>query len=524
MDCSCVRHRDLPGASNLFLDLLHHPDRLQRFYRHLPPAPETYRQAAAEISLPDEHRAALVAALGQANAGNPSLEALAKPGTVAVLTGQQVGLFSGPAYTLYKALTAVKLSRELRAQGIPAVPIFWLATEDHDFAEVNHCWLFDSVHQPAKLEMRTAASGQPVGEVPLAEPPVAELREVLRGFPFGEEVSGLVAECYVPGATMGQAFGRLLGRLTERYGLLQVDPMAPAVRALAAPAIRSALESAPELTAQVLERNRELIDAGYHAQVHVEESTSFVFLLENGRRLTLRRNGREYVTNGRRFTTEELMSRAAELSPNALLRPVVQDSIMPTVAYVGGPAELAYLAQAEVIYRRVLGRMPVPLNRAGFTLLDQRSRKLMEHYRLQLNDFFHGEQALRERLALALIPPDLAATIGGAKTDAIQALERIAGALRDFDLTLVKASARSRQKIAYQLDKMERKVAREILARDGRAGEHAAYLNGLIYPHRHLQERLYSILPFLARHGLELIDQIYDNIRLDCPDHQLLVI
>ena len=141
------------------------------------------------------------------------------------------------------------------------------------------------------------------------------------------------------------------------------------------PPSRAAVEAAPELTERLLERNRELTAAGYHAQVHVEAATSLVFLLENGRRLALRRHNSEYVLNGRRLTTAELAARATELSPNALLRPVVQDAILPTAAYVGGPAELAYLAQAEVIYRRLLGRMPVPFPRSGFTLLDERSRE-----------------------------------------------------------------------------------------------------------------------------------------------------
>ena len=135
------------------------------------------------------------------------------------------------------------------------------------------------------------------------------------------------------------------------------------------------MEAAPELNARVLERNRELTGAGYHAQVHVEEQTSLVFLLENGKRLALRRHGEEYGLNGRRFTAAELMDRAAALSPNALLRPVVQDSMLPTVAYIGGPAEVAYLAQSEPIYRALLGRMPVAVPRSGFTLLDERSAK-----------------------------------------------------------------------------------------------------------------------------------------------------
>jgi bacillithiol synthase len=218
------------------------------------------------------------------------------------------------------------------------------------------------------------------------------------------------------------------------------------------------------------------------------------------------------------------MARADQLSPNALLRPVVQDSILPTVAYIGGPAELAYLAQAEVIYRKVLGRMPVPLNRAGFTLLDERSRKLMDRYKLTLADFFQGEQALRERLSLALIPPDLAGKIGSTKADTMQALDRLTQGLEAFDGNLAKLTRKSRRKIEYQLSKIEKKTAREILARESTATAHVGYLYGLIYPHRHLQERLYSILPFLAQHGFELIDTIYDNVRLDCPDHQLLVI
>jgi bacillithiol biosynthesis cysteine-adding enzyme BshC len=523
MECSCVRHTDLPGASKLFLDLLYHPDRLRSYYPNLPIDPEAYARAA-KVDLPADRRAALVEALRPANAGNPSLAELAKSDTVAVVTGQQVGLFSGPAYTIYKALTAVKQARELSARGIPAVPVFWLATEDHDFAEVNHCWVFNPAHEPVKLEMNVSAAGQPVGEVQLAAPPLDELQKCLGEFPFGNDVVSLVQECYAPGRTMGQAFGALLAKLLDRFGLLQLDPMSPAIRELAAPAIRRALEAAPELSQAVMARNKELTAAGYHAQVHVEEGTSFVFLLDNGRRITLRRQGREYVAGGRRFTTEELMARAASLSPNALLRPVVQDSILPTVAYVGGPAELAYLAQSEVIYRKVLGRMPVPLNRAGFTLIDERSRKLMERYHLSLSDFFQGEQALRERLSLALIPPELSGRIEATKGETMAALDRLTQALEAFDTNLVRLTRKSRRKIEYQLEKIEKKTAREVLARESTAAAHVGYLYNLIYPHRHLQERLYSILPFLAKHGFELIDTIYENVNLECPDHQLVVI
>jgi len=323
---------------------------------------------------------------------------------------------------------------------------------------------------------------------------------------------------------MGKAFSELLRRLLARFDILYVDPMLPAFRDLAAPALSAAVEAAPELTAAVLRRNGELAASGYHAQVHVEEHTSFVFLLENGKRLALRRSGDEYVHNSRRFTSQELMTRGASLSPNALLRPVIQDSMLPTVSYIGGPAEVAYLAQSEAIYRVLLGRMPVAMPRAGFTLLDARSAKLMERYRLPLNEFFHGGTALQERMASRLVPPALAGRMRESASAVDGAVERLRSQLAAFDPTLANALDRSARKIAYQMAKMERKTGREIMRRDEFAARDAASLSGLIFPEQHLQERLYSILPFLAKHGFDLLGMVYDSIELECSDHRVMVL
>lgn len=524
MECTCIRHTDLPHTSRLFADLVYHPDRVRRFYPLLPHDPDVYRTAAAQIQLSAERRATLVSVLLQQNGPSPSLDLLAQPGTVAVVTGQQVGLFSGPAYTVYKALTAAKLARDLTASGIPAVPVFWLATEDHDFAEVNHAWVFDSSYQPVRIETDGAGgTNQPVGEVKVASPPVEGLRAVLRGFPHGPEAADRVGLAYVPGRTLGQAFGELLRDLLRPFDILQIDPMAPAVREVAAPTIRAALAQGPALKRLVVERNRELTEGGYHAQVHVDDETSFFFLLENGRRVTLHRQNGDYVSPTRRFTPQELMDRAEHVSPNALLRPVVQDSILPTVAYIGGPAELAYLAQAEVLYRALVGRMPVVVNRSGFTVIDERSRKVMARYGLSLGDFFHGEEVLRERIARALVPATLGGVLAETAGTVRQSLELLEAKLSGFDASLNAATQKSRRKIAYQLSKIERKVAREMMARDERAGRASNALAGLIYPRKHLQERLYSIIPLIAQHGFDLIDRLYEHVRLDCPDHQLLV-
>jgi bacillithiol biosynthesis cysteine-adding enzyme BshC len=521
MECTCVRQTDLPGTTRLFADLIYHPDRTAAFYS----SPKTFAEAAAQIDFPDDRRSALVAALRQINGPSAQLDLLARPGTVAVVTGQQVGLFSGPAYTLYKALSAVKLARELTADGIPAVPVFWLATEDHDLAEVNHAWVFNSAPEPVQLSVAPPARpNQPVGTIALPTPPVAELRATLAGLPFADEVLELVACSYHPGFTMGKAFLDLVRGLLQSYEVLFIDPMSPAVRDLGAPMIRQALEAAPELSSALLRRNKELEQAGYHAQVHFEESTSLFFLLDEGERLALRRTKDEYVHQARRFTVAELQSRAHEVSPNALLRPVVQDFMLPTIAYIGGPAELAYLAQSQVIYDRLLGRQPVPLPRAGFTVLDSHSTKLMARYHLGIPDFASGELSLREKVAEQLVSPELTALMAETRTGMARSLATLKSRLIGFDSTLAKALNRSTRKIEYQLQKIESKIARQTLIRDERASHDASALANLVFPHKHLQERFYSILPLMAKHGPGLVDTIYENIHLDCPDHKLLTL
>jgi bacillithiol synthase len=528
MQCSCVRQTELPGLSHLMADVLYHPDRTAPFYRHPLRDLASFQAAAAEIDFSEDRRRALIEALRVQNPATAALDRLAQPGTVAVMTGQQVGLFSGPAYTIYKALHAIRLAEWLSENGTPAVPVFWLATEDHDFAEVNHAWTFGADHRSVKLEIPRAANSQPaggpVGEEPLTDPPIARLREVMADLPYADEVVALVERAYRSGETMGSAFGKLLRELLARFDIPLVDPMLPAFRKLAAPTLRAAVEAAPELTARILERNRALSAAGYHDQVHIENHTSLVFLLENSKRLTLRRNGVDFGSNGRRFTASELVARAEELSPNAILRPVVQDSMLPTIAYIGGPAEIAYLAQSAAIYDVLLGRMPVAVPRTGFTILDSRSAKRLERYHLSLPDFFHGEDVLRERIASRLVPPPLSTAVADAAHTVEQTVSRLRGELERFDPTLAKALGNSERKIRHQISRIAGKVGRESMRRDAQAAHDASSLYGLIYPERHLQERLYGIVPFLAKHGLDLVDHIYKSIELDCPDHRLMVV
>ncbi len=525
MECSCVRHTALPGTSKLFADLIYHYDRVRDLYPYAPNSVDSLI-AASDFHFPDSRRAALVEALRTLNHGNPSLEMLAQPGTVAIVTGQQVGLFSGPAYSVYKALTAIRAAQALSARGVPAVPVFWLATEDHDFDEVNHTWVFDAQYQPIKIQLsRPRSNGEhPVGGIELCDLPIAELKSALEGHPFADEAVDLASRAYRPGETLGSAFGLLIKELFAKHGLLLVDPMAPPLREIAAPLMREAVERMPELVSAAMARSKEVVDRGYHAQVMVDPQTSLVFLLEGGKRVGLRRSEHGFISGHLKFSAAELASRGVDLSPNALLRPVMQDYLLPTAAYVGGPAELAYLAQSQVIYEKLLGRQPAVFPRVGFTLIDQRSRHQMRRYGLEPADLLHGEPILHETIAGRLVSPSLQGSFEHTRETFRSSLDSLSADLRGFDISLASALETSRRKIEYQLNKISRKTAAQMMLRDEQARRASASLSGLVFPHKHLQERLYSIIPFIARFGPGLMDDLYSAIQIECPDHQFAVL
>lgn len=552
MEPSCIRQTLLPGTSKLFSDYLYHFDRVSGFYGYNFSDPAGLAAAAQGVRFPETRRAAIVAALRKQNGESPALDKLAQPGTVAVVTGQQVGLFSGPAYTIFKALTAVKLAEHLSEQGTPAVAVFWLATEDHDLAEVDHAWVFNEHATPARLSITNGiGNGGPVGSVTPAEIPIAELRSGLGGLPFAEEAAAKVAEAYRPGVSLGAAFRALLESVLGGCGLLFLDPLGPAVREVAAGFLAEAAERAPELVQDLRRRNEELTAAGYHAQVHIEENTSLLFLIGEHNRVALRWKDGHFsardhsvlpsrttgtrrpvrhslpasrTTGNRRpvrYSAAELRKQASRLSPNALLRPVMQDYLLPTAAYIGGPSEIAYMAQAQVLYDRLLGRMPVVFPRNTFTLLDGRATKLLRRYELSVPQVLDYQEKVKSAMAARLIPADLGQKFARLRAEVGGAIEKLEADVRSFDPTLEAAAKKSASKMLFQLDKISQKTARETMRRDERATQDAGYLMNLIYPHRRLQERFYSIVPFLAKHGLDLPQRLLAMTQLACPDHMI---
>ncbi len=280
---------------------------------------------------------------------------------------------------------------------MPCVPVFWMASEDHDLAEVNQTLLLGSDYQ---LTAFTApAEGKPdspVASVRFAAG-TAELVEKAAELLGDSEVAGYLRESYREGETFSGAFARLYTRLFGEHGLILLDPADAELHRIAAPLFVEAIERAGELDDALLARNREITAAGYHEQVKVTAESTPLFALVDGARVPVHRANGGFKIQKKQVATDELLREIAdhpeEFNANVLLRPVLQDYWLPTLAYIGGPAEIAYFAQVGVVYEKLLGRVTPILPRMSATLLEPKIEKLLNRYGLQLQDLFPRREA-----------------------------------------------------------------------------------------------------------------------------------
>jgi len=513
MDSRALAFRQLPHQPKLFLDYLDAFDRkkISKFYSHAPTF-ASVKKVARKVPYPQERRAEVTAilreqnrALGAGSATFANLDRFEK-GAVAVVSGQQVGLFGGPAYAIYKALTAVQIAHELTQQGIAAVPVFWMATEDHDLDEVRRATLF-SDGRLKHFELPLVEGERPVGGIKLG-PTVTEQARELADF-IANQGSALLAqairETYRADETYGAAFGKLFAKLFSEQGLIFLDPLDAKLHKIAAPMYRAAVEERDELNEMLLQRGKDLDKAGYPAQVKVTAKSTVLFYMGDGPRQVITASNGKFQTATKNWTREELLSAVEahpeHFSPNALFRPVVQDYLLPTVAYVGGPAEICYFAQSEVLYTKVLGRMPVMLPRTGITIVDARAQKLLKRYEFKAEDIWSGPQSVKARLECKSVPAGVAKQFEKDQKTFKKMLAQLEKQIAKVDPTLKGSVETAKRKIDYQLEKLRKKVGRAQDVRTGILAGHEEYLESLLYPHKGLQSRELCPLPFLARLG-----------------------
>jgi bacillithiol biosynthesis cysteine-adding enzyme BshC len=535
----------IPHQTRLFLDYLRDPVALRKFY---PSAVRFHHELAARapevLAAHQTDRDALCDALEALNrgygAGEETLANVARLRSqtcIAVVSGQQVGLFAGPLYTIYKALSAVKLAGCLTQRGTDAVPVFWMATEDHDWEEVRAAEFTACDGRLASTDVTAAmhTDGEPVGRVVIddtIDETIKRLLDVLPTTEFSGDLEKLVRDSYAAGRTYGEAFARLMTALTRQHGLVLLDPLDARLKHLAAPLYSEAARRAPEIAAAVEARSRELTEAGYHAQVHASLDAFPLFLHAGGsRRVALARGADNlYRAKGagddKGYTADELADWALRepemFSPNVTLRAVVQDYLLPTVAYYGGAAEIAYFAQTAEVYR-VLSRPATPiLQRASLTLIERRTGRTLERYDLKLADFFNGLDSVIARVVEHHLGAEQARAFDRADAQIKGALAELGETLRAFDPTLSDALAHGSEKIGHQLTGLRARFHRAQMARDRAANRQLERAAALLYPEKALQERHLNITSLLARHGTYCLDWIFSAIDIGSVDHQIV--
>jgi len=521
MECRALPFRQLPHQSKLFLQFLDNFPSVKQFYGH-PPTIQEAKKAAKSLDYPRERRTQVAAILREQNAAlgagettRENLERFAK-GAVTVVSGQQVGLFGGPAYAVYKAVSAIQIAQELTAAGVDAVPLFWMATEDHDLDEVRVSTWFNG-GKLTRFELPgNGDAGQPVGRIALG-PQVTEMvheADRILTAAGGEFLAGIFRESYAAGESYGSSFGKLFTRLFAEQGLILLDPLDAGLHRLAREVLQKAVEEREELNDALLARDKELDKAGYDAQVKVTARSTLIFRMgegatsskPGGMRQPISFSGGKFVCGEQSWTKEDLV-RAVEaepekFSPNALLRPVLQDFLLPTAAYIAGPAEIAYFAQAEVIYEKLLGRMTVILPRAAFTIMDAKAEKLLRRYGLAVEDVWRGSQELRRRMETSSVPAALAKNFDKSVKESGRMLAQFKKQIVRLDPTLGGAVETAQRKIAFQLEKLKRKTGKAQAQRGGLIAAHEEFLESLLYPHKVLQSRELCFLPFLASWGM----------------------
>lgn len=470
--------------------------------RRAPPAlvAELHRQSAALPPSPARER---------------HLDALEAGGCAVVVTGQQVGLFLGPLYTLHKAATAVARARLVAERtGRPCVPLFWLQTEDHDWAEIASAELLSGAgrttlalpaEEPDEARVSLAQRQLPAQTAGLVE----RLRELLAPLHHGAAVADLVARHYAPGRAPGAAFAGVLAELFTEEGLVLLDPRTPAVAALARPLLASALERHDEIAGALAERGAGLERRGFAEQVRTRPEASLVFFHPRGPagpRHRLRREPHGFSTPEGPIGLDALRDRLERdplwFSTSALLRPLLQDSLLPTCAYLGGPAECTYFAQLPPLYALLGVERPLIAPRARLRVVDEPARGLLEKLGLAAEDVDQPREALLARVAArpAGVPDGAALRerLLGPFSRELEALEAAAPAL---DPGLADPVRRTRETVAHAVGRLVERVEKAALGRDKVGVERLDRLLLMLRPDGEPQERVWAFPPLAARLG-----------------------
>jgi len=533
-----ARHPHLPRLTH---DYLYDHGRVRDFYNGDFRDPAAFERQAERVRSRPIAREDLAEVLTEQNAGygcGPetlgAIGKLVRDKACAVVTGQQVGLFSGPLYTIYKALTAIKLSDALNRRGLGSfVPVFWLASDDHDLAEIDHITLLDKDNRVREIRCPPPAHERkaPVSDIPLPQE-IGDCLEQLKALTldteFKADILGALGDAYQPGRSYVEAFGRWMTRLFKSRGLILIDAVDPRLKEMGREVFYREIAGDSPSTRQAVAASERLRRAGYEAQIPLHEGILNQFYVERERHAIQWKNGAFDVKGlPSPKTKEALLELAGEkpflFSPNVLLRPLYQDAVLPTVAYVGGPSEIAYFGQLKSVYETFGLPMPVIYPRKSVTIVERKIDHILKKYHMSVPDLWGNAAGAVGAITREEIPE----AVGQAMLLVRDRLERDYAALKAeilaFDPGLAESVDLARGKVNQQLDFLQKKVQQAARRRSDIAVRQLHKAVDNVLPNQRLQERVFNIVPYLIKYGAAFMDQLDRAIDIDAMDHQFLV-
>ncbi|HTL44669.1 MAG TPA: bacillithiol biosynthesis cysteine-adding enzyme BshC [Vicinamibacterales bacterium] len=540
LNATGVDVRRFPWIRPLAGDYAFNYSKVDGLYAGNPTDPAAWRDAIERSQRHTRDRAAIAAVIAAQQAqrkapadARAAAARLSSDQTVAVVTGQQAGVFGGPLFTLLKAVTAIQLARRTeREYGAPAVAVFWVDAEDHDWEEVRSCTVLDAEFQPRTVTLADleGAGEQPVAALTLdehVERTIAELAAALQPTEFSASTIEAVRSAWKPGTGMARAFAVWLEQLLGPQGLIVFESADPAAKPLVA-SIFSRELAAPGRTATLAaEAGSALAARGHAPQVVPQSDAISLFSLDGGRRL-IRRQGDQLLAGDRLDSSDALSRDAAErptgYSPNVLLRPIVQDTLLPTICYVAGPSELAYLGQLRGVYDQFGVPMPLMYPRATATLLDSGAARFLQKYSLPFEDLQAPDESALNRLLETQLPAKVEQSLRVADEQIHAALAQVIDAVPSLDPTLQGAARTTLGKMEHELRSLHTKVIHAAKRRDETLRRQFTRAQAQAFPHGHPQERTLGVVYFLNKYGPGLVTLLVEDLPLELGKHWLITL
>jgi bacillithiol synthase len=470
---------------------------------------------------------------GAAPAARAAAARLEDAAAVAVVTGQQAGVFGGPMYTLLKAISALQLARRTeREHGAPAVAIFWVEAEDHDWEEIKSCTVLDAEFQPRTV---TLADLDGAGERPIAQltldarvgQTIDELASILQPTEFTANVLDDLRAAWASGTGMARAFAIWLERVLGPYGLVVYEAADPAAKPLVAGLFAKELSSPGRTAALAARAGEELASRGHAPQVVTQPDNVALFSIAQGR-VPIKRQGDDLAVGDRTVTSAALSAEAAaspeRFSPNVLLRPIVQDTLFPTICYVAGPSELAYLGQLRGVYEDFGVPMPLMFPRTSATLLDSGAARFLRKYAVPFEELRTPDESALNKLLEAQLPQSVEASLRDAGSQVEDAMARVVKSLPQLDPTLVGAAKTTLGKMEHELRSLHTKVIHAAKKRHDVLRRQFARAQTQAFPEGHPQERTLGGVYFLNKYGAGLVELLLDDLPLDAGKHWIITL